>query len=319
MQRETEQLSLADALRPARGRRNAQLQRISGLLDWGPFAAILAVAHALPRGRKAYPALPLYKALLLKDWYRLSDEALEDELWERDSFRRFCGFRAADQIPDHTTLCRFRNELARLGLGQPLFDELQRQLAARNLILQRGRAAIDASLIEAQASRRRAGSAQGPSDPDAAFTRQYGQSHYGYKAHLNVDLDTRLIAAGLLTPANVNDTTVADRLLTGRERSVRADRAYDAHARKALYAGRGIDYEIMERGDKHHPLSAEAQARNRRLSRERMPMEGVFGTFKRGYGYVKVRYYNLERNLFEFFTKCIAYNLRRLERLTAAA
>lgn len=293
MQRETEQLSLADALRPARGRRNAQLQRISGLLDWGPFAAILAVVHALPRGRKAYPALPLYKALLLKDWYRLSDEALEDELWERDSFRRFCGFRAADQIPDHTTLCRFRNELARLGLGQPLFDELQRQLAARNLILRRGRAAIDASLIEAQASRRRAGSAQGPSDPDAAFTRQYGQSHYGYKAHLNVDLDTRLIAAGLLTPANVNDTTVADRLLTGRERSVRAD--------------------------KHHPLSAEAQARNRRLSRERMPMEGVFGTFKRGYGYVKVRYYNLERNLFEFFTKCIAYNLRRLERLTAAA
>ena len=51
-------------------------------------------------------------ALLLKDWHCLSDEALEDELRERDSFRRFCGFRAADQIPDHTTICRFRNDLA---------------------------------------------------------------------------------------------------------------------------------------------------------------------------------------------------------------
>ena len=50
--------------------------------------------------------------LLLKDWHCLSDEALEDELRERDSFRRFCGFRAADQIPDHTTICRFRNDLA---------------------------------------------------------------------------------------------------------------------------------------------------------------------------------------------------------------
>ena len=319
MQRETQQLSLADALKPARGRRNRQLQRIDALLDWAPFAALLAVVHALPRGRKAYPALPLYKALLLKDWHCLSDEALEDELWERDSFRRFCGFRAADQIPDHTTLCRFRNELARLGLGEPLFAELQRQLAARHLTLQRGRAAIDASLVEAQASRKRAGSAQGPSDPDAAFTRQYGQSWYGYKMHLNVDLDTLLILAGLLTPANVNDTVVADRLLTGRERSARADRAYDAQARRALYAERGIAYEIMERRDRRHPLSAAAQARNAQLSRERLPMEGVFGVFKRGYGYVKVRCYSLERNLFEFYTKCVAYNLRRLERLTAAA
>ena len=38
--------------------------------------------------------------------------------------------------------------------------------------------------------------------------------------HINVDLDTLLILAGLLTPANVSDTVVADQLLTGLERYV---------------------------------------------------------------------------------------------------
>ena len=40
--------------------------------------------------------------------------------------------------------------------------------------------------------------------------------------HINVGLDTLLILAGLLTPANVNDTAAADRLLTGLERYVPA-------------------------------------------------------------------------------------------------
>ena len=54
-----------------------------------------------------------------------------------------------------------------------------------------------------------------------------------------MDLDTQLIAAAAPTPANVNETTVADQLLTGRERSVHADRAYDAAAREALYRRTG--------------------------------------------------------------------------------
>ena len=90
--------------------------------------------------------------------------------------------------------------------------------------------AIDANLVEAQSARRRIGSAQDPSDPDAAFTRQYGQSRYGYKMHINVGLDTLLILAGLLTPANVSDTVVADQLLTGLERYVPPARVFHVRA-----------------------------------------------------------------------------------------
>ena len=319
MQRTTEQPSLADALLAQRRPRYRRLQRIDELIDWRPFERILAVVHDRRRGRPAYPALPLFKALLLKEWHGLADEQLEEELWDRASYREFCGFRAADRIPDHTTICRFRNALAERRLGEALFAELQRQLAERNLTLRRGRAALDASVIEAQGSRKRVDSAQGPTDPDAAFTRRYGAVRYGYLFHANVDLDTLLIVDALLTPANVNETVVADLLLSGRERSLHADRAYDAAAREARCAERRIAYAIMRRGNKHHPLPERERERNRRLSRERMPMEGVFGILKRAYRYNRTRYFNLSRNRLELLCKCFAYNLRRLERLTAAA
>ena len=84
-----------------------------------------------------------------------------------------------------------------------------------------------------------------------------------------MDLDTQLIAAAEPTPASVDETTVADRLLSGRARSMHADRAADAAAREALYAERGIEYAIMRRGNRHHPLPE--RERNRRLSRRPGP------------------------------------------------
>ena len=133
-----------------------------------------------------------------------------------------------------------------------------------------------------------------------------------------MDLDSLLILAAELTPANVNETTIADQLLTGRERSVHADRAYDTAAREALYAELRISYAIMRRGNRHHPLPEWEQQRNRRLHRVRMPMEGVFGVLKRCYGYRRVRCFNLARNRCQLLLLCFVYNLRRAAQLTAA-
>ena len=319
MHREQEQLSLADALRRQRPGGKRGLEQIDAVLDWAAPARLLReTLHAGRRGRPAYDPLAMFKALLLGELHGLSDAALEEELWDRESFRRFAGFPAAEPIPDHTTLCRFRSALREAGLHDALFAELQEQLAARGLSLKAGRAALDATLVDAQASRKRVDSARGPSDPDAAFTRSRGKHRYGYKAHLNVDLDSLLILAAELTPANVNETTIADQLLTGRERSVHADRAYDTAAREALYAELRISYAIMRRGNRHHPLPEWERQRNRRLHRVRMPMEGVFGVLKRCYGYRRVRFFNLARNRCQLLLLCFAYNLRRAAQLTAA-
>ncbi|MCG5029768.1 transposase, partial [[Ruminococcus] torques] len=51
-----------------------------------------------------------------------------------------------------------------------------------------------------------------PADPDAAWTRKEGRLFFGYKAHVAMDLGSRIVRRVIVTPANVNDTCPADDL-----------------------------------------------------------------------------------------------------------
>ena len=77
----------------------------------------------------------MFKALLLAQWYRLSDPGLEEALADRLSFRRFYGFSLDDGTPDATTLCRFRAARAERSLAGRRFAEVNRQLDAKGLML----------------------------------------------------------------------------------------------------------------------------------------------------------------------------------------
>lgn len=124
-QRRIGQGSLAEALLPPGAGSNRRLERITGLIDWTPMERLLAPLRA-PTGRPGYPPLALFRALLLAQWYELSDPGLEEALADRLSFRRFCGFGPDDGAPDETTLCRFRAALAERGLADVLLAELDR-------------------------------------------------------------------------------------------------------------------------------------------------------------------------------------------------
>ena len=87
-------------------------------------------------------------------------------------------------MPDHSTIWRFRQELAAHGLAEALFEEINRQLDARGLIVRQG-TLIDATLLQA--------AVKPPSvkegtvserDPAAGWTKKNGKSHFGYKAHV---------------------------------------------------------------------------------------------------------------------------------------
>ena len=54
----------------------------------------------------------MFKILLLQRWYTLSDVAVEEALCDRLSFDRFTGLSLDhDEVPDATTICRFRQSL----------------------------------------------------------------------------------------------------------------------------------------------------------------------------------------------------------------
>lgn len=298
---------------------SAALERVLALVDWAGFERTLAGLREEGPGRPGYRPLLLFKALLLQAWYGLSDAELEFRLGDSLAFGRFVGLSLEDEVPDHTTLCRFRNRLVRERLLERLFAELDGQLEGAGVILKQG-TMLDATLIETQAAGRR-GPGEARVDPDAAYARRSGKpgSTHGYKAHVGVDQGSGLIRSILTTPANINDTTPADALIRGDEKAVLGDAAYHTHARQAALKAKGIKPRLMRRPNKHHPeLPPRLVRLNRLIARRRAPVETTFATWKRRMGLLGIRYIGLTKASGQMLMVAMAFNLRRWAVLATA-
>jgi IS5 family transposase len=274
------------------------LRKIDSQIDWRPFEQLLAPLYHPTQGRPSHPPLVMFKALLLQQWYSLSDPGLEEAICDRLSFQRFLGLSLTDPVPDETRICRFRNKLAEENLGERLFASLTEQLQAKGLIVRRG-SLIDATLIKAEPRPPRRG--QPSPDPEADWTSRGKDGHFGYKAHINVDQGSTLIRRLGMTGANFPD-----------EAAVFADAAYTQRARRASLRGQGVFCGIISRAKRCHPLSERQKKRNKCLARVRQAVERVIGTLKCRYGLARCRYLGLKRNQNHLWLKGICYNLRKM-------
>ena len=313
----TGQMSFVDALLPATAGINDQLDRLNGLVKWYRFEKLIGhLRDEASPGRPGYPALVLFKALILQALYGLSVRDLEAALNDRLSFRRFCGLSLEESVPDHTVLNRFHSALVAQQLTDKLFCELDRQLEKAGVVLKRG-TMLDATLIEAVS--RPASGERVSADPDAQFGGAKGKGGFtfGYKAHVGVDEGSGLIRAVITTPANVNDTMVADRLMRGDEKAVLADAAYDTHARRARLKAEGKKARIARRPNKHHPeLPARLKHLNRLIARRRAAVETTFATWKNRMGLTVIRYVGLAKASAQVMFAAIAFNMRRWAAIT---
>lgn len=315
-----EQRGFAEAFLPAGFGRNARLERIAVLIDWTPIEALVRRVRPGTTGRPPYRALAMVKALLLQQWYGLSDPGLEEALSDRVSFRRFCGLALDEATPDETTVCRFRLALAGAGLGEALFAEVTRQLDAAGLMIKTG-TLIDASLIEAAVRQPRDGSSprgtesRSPHDPDANWTRagKGRRLFFGFKMHVGIDQGSGLIRSRCLTGAKTYESEVADALVLGDERAVYADKAYEKRSRRAALKARGIKDRIQHRRTRGQAALPRWQTvRNTLIGRVRTAVERTFAELKCGsYGFTRMRYRGLARCSLHLDLAVIAYNLRR--------
>lgn len=136
------QVSLLDSAfnrRKKRSRSDDFLKKIDQFVDWAKLEAICRVIYKPSRrGRPTIPIQFSLKCLILQYLYNLSDPALEDALTDRFSFQRFLGISFETDIPDFTTIWRFRERLSKAGLLDQVFDAVVEQLEQRNTILRRG-------------------------------------------------------------------------------------------------------------------------------------------------------------------------------------
>ena len=258
-----------------------------------------------PAGRKPMDLIVIVKCFILQFLYGLSDPRLEEEIADRRSFQVFLGLVSSDAIPDETTICRYRALFAKHHLDKKLFEAFNQQLTSQGLLLGKG-TIIDATLKEAQA---------GPNskrDSDAGFTSRGGKAFHGYKGHIGMDADTHIIHSTEFTSANVHDSHLFDRMLSGTEQVVYADKGYANRERRAKLKSLRVRDGILDKGYRDHPLTKKQWARNKRLSAIRNNVERPFSFMKEVLVYRRCRYYDLMRNRFQFTICSMLYNIRRM-------
>ena len=135
------------------------LLKLESVIDRQPIEAHLNQHKARHirdnRGRPTYTCLPMFKAVLLGQWHSLSDPELEHNILTRIDFNLFCGFDEM-HIPDHSTLCRYRNRLAQTDLLEELLSLINRELTAKGLKVKKAQTAVvDAAIIETGGGKQR--------------------------------------------------------------------------------------------------------------------------------------------------------------------
>lgn len=293
------------------------LDDTEALLDWSQIEALLSSIYASNTGRPSYPLLTLFRSLLLGIWYRLSDVQLAQALYRDLLFRKFCRLELGGNVPEASTLGRFRAQLVDQDLWETLLDEVNRQLEQKHIIMTEGRInIIDATPVEAARSGNGKDSDGNPTkDPEADWhvkqdSRGRKKSTYGYSVHTGVDEDG-FIHSQRVTPGNVHDSQERDALLLGDEEVLYADAAYSSQETRDTLKRLGIRDQVQRKGYRGNPLSESDKARNKVIAVTRAGGERPFATYKQHYGLSRTRFMGLAKNATVYGMAAIAANIRK--------
>src|SRR5215469_6945984 len=281
--------------RPHVTKRARFLAEMDAIVPWKRLCAI--VARHYPKAGNGRPPIDLelmLRVYFLQHWFNLSDPAVEDMLYDSASMRAFAGLDPDDgRAPDETTVCKFRHLLERHRLGKRLFDAINAHLKSRGIRIGNG-TIVDATIVHAPSSTKNADRAR---DPEMHQTKKGNQWYFGMKIHSGTDSATKIVHRLEATAANVHDSRVLPKLLHGKETRVWGDSAYRGQRdviRKR--SPRAQDF-TCERAHRGHELTDEQRASNRTKSRVRARVEHPFLVVKRLWGFAKVRYRGIAKNL----------------------
>src|SRR3989338_1038768 len=112
----------------------SRLEEMKGLIDWDAFLPMFPDRETI-RGRPEYEKILMLKILFLQSCYSISDEEMEYQVYDRLSFQQFLGF--PEQIPDYTTIWRFREELIKGDIMELIWSELQDQIKNKGIVIEK--------------------------------------------------------------------------------------------------------------------------------------------------------------------------------------
>ncbi len=306
------QLSFSDAehaLKKKQTRRERFLNHLDQLLPWHELFALIEPHYPKSgaRGQQPIGLAVMLRIHVSQIVYNYSDPGMEDALYEVASLRHFSGI-GLDEVPDETTILKFRHLLEKHQLAAALFEKINKTLSARGLFLKTG-TIVDASLIAAPTSTKNKENAR---DPDMHSSKKGEMWHFGGKVHIGVDSESGLTHSLEFTSGNVADITEVIHLLHGEETCLQGDAGYlGVDKRTEIQATKLKEFAIAKRPGKLKKIKNTPGittslfvdllvAVEHELASRRAKVEHVFRDLKVRFGYAKVRYRGLMKNMSRF-------------------
>lgn len=280
----------------------SRLGEMKNLFDWNAFVKVFPSRKNLV-GRPNYDKVLMIKCLMLQSWYGLSDEELEFQIYNRLDFQQFLDF--PKNVPDYSTIWRFREELSESNVIDKIWNEQKRQLSKFNIEVKEGKIQ-DATFVHADPGKtnssdkiNRGREAKTSRNKEATWTKKNKKSIFGYKVHTKMQKGSKIIEEIAVTTAKTHDGSID---LACQDEIIYRDIGYSGCKTKAKGDA------TMKRGK----LSIKQKLRNKRIAKKRSEGEHPYGTIHRSFKGGRTKLTTLPRVFVQQVFVCFAYNLHRI-------
>lgn len=296
----------------AKNRKQKFLEEMEGCIPWEVLIEKCKEYYQeSSMGRPKTDIELLLKIYFLQQWYNLGDPSVEAEIHDSIAFRRFLKIDLVENVPDETTICRFRHFLEAHKLQEKLFRKTVGILETKGLILKKG-TIVDATILKASGSTKNKGKKR---DPEMSSTKKNNNYHFGMKEHIGVDIGSNIIHTIEATTAKVADIEKLEDCLHGDEEIVSGDKAYGTKARKQAMRKAGKIYLIIDKATCRKKLSSQQRRKNRKISSVRSMVEHPFGIIKNLWKHTHVRYKGIFKNAMQWNTLAMLANFYTLRKI----
>lgn len=121
-------------------KREEFLNAMEEIVPWASWVDIIRpYYYSNKRGRKPVGIETMLRMYLMQIWFNLSDEGIEDSIYDSYAMRSFMHIDfTQQQVPDATTLLKFRHILESNNLGERLFEDVNHRLDEAGIMMHGG-------------------------------------------------------------------------------------------------------------------------------------------------------------------------------------
>ena len=297
-------------------KREAFLDAMESIIPWKEWMELIAPFYVQKeRGRKLIPLETMLRMYLMQNWFGLSDEGIEDAIYDSYAMKRFLKIDfSIERTPDATTLLHFRHLLEKHDITRKMFDDVKERLDAAGLIMHGG-TIVDATIIHAPSSTKNTTKTR---DPEMHSVRKGNQWFFGMKIHSGTDAATGYVHTITGTAANVHDIVQAHALIRADDHSVYGDTGYLGVEKRAEILEdphlSSVDYRIAKRPSQNRTTKAYAGVNwDKKIEHEktsiRCKVEHPFLIVKRLFQAGRTRYRGIKKNLLRYYLLFASANL----------